>query len=366
MTSREDRLVLVEALARLPERERAALSVRYLEHWTTKESALMMGVSEGAFTQLLFRARQRLRKECKQIFEKVSGVALLGGSRTLPSSSADRAKRVMFSFEPSISLGDSLIQVANALAALVLATSSALYANPVGGPNHNSHTLSPLSASREAIPESPPRESSVSRPRSPAGSYQEHRGRLHALAGDLGDKAILQPDASAAMPELLDRVSAPSYVAAPHIFLASPLDRAPTLLWPLDPCNATSCPRVAAPRQSGPTMPSPRRKDVSPRPASAARPAHSSPCAPASAPPASKCSDPSPPSRHNRRSGPAKPPRPPGSQKEITSPRKQETTTRKQGHVNPAERRGPPGHREAPPGGSRAPRRGHPHHRSDR
>ena len=51
-----------EALAVLPERQRAALILSYYEGLGNQEAADILGVPLGAFQQLLFRARQGLRR----------------------------------------------------------------------------------------------------------------------------------------------------------------------------------------------------------------------------------------------------------------------------------------------------------------
>lgn len=51
------------ALARLPERQRAALVLSYYEGLSNQESAATLGVSLGAFQQLLLRARHALKQE---------------------------------------------------------------------------------------------------------------------------------------------------------------------------------------------------------------------------------------------------------------------------------------------------------------
>ena len=49
------------ALARLPDRQRAALVLSYYEELSDHEAASVLGISTGAFEQLLFRARAKLR-----------------------------------------------------------------------------------------------------------------------------------------------------------------------------------------------------------------------------------------------------------------------------------------------------------------
>src|SRR5262245_4031838 len=60
--SRRERAARVRAaLARLPERDREVLILRYLEDLTTAEAAAVLGVSEGAVKVRLLRALRRLR-----------------------------------------------------------------------------------------------------------------------------------------------------------------------------------------------------------------------------------------------------------------------------------------------------------------
>ncbi len=52
-----------QALAQLPERQRAAVVMSYYEGLGNAESAEAMNIELGAFQQLLFRARQNLKQE---------------------------------------------------------------------------------------------------------------------------------------------------------------------------------------------------------------------------------------------------------------------------------------------------------------
>jgi RNA polymerase sigma-70 factor, ECF subfamily len=57
---------LVAALGRLPARQRAALWLRYCDDLSTATVASVMGTSETAARQLLFRARTALREEMRR------------------------------------------------------------------------------------------------------------------------------------------------------------------------------------------------------------------------------------------------------------------------------------------------------------
>jgi len=59
-----------KALARLPERQRAAVVMSYYEGLGNKESAEAMGLDLGAFQQLLFRARQNLKLDLKDLMQE--------------------------------------------------------------------------------------------------------------------------------------------------------------------------------------------------------------------------------------------------------------------------------------------------------
>jgi len=56
------RLILEEAIRRLPEREREAIRLFYQAGLSGREAAEVMGVSEGNFRVILYRARRRLRE----------------------------------------------------------------------------------------------------------------------------------------------------------------------------------------------------------------------------------------------------------------------------------------------------------------
>lgn len=58
--------VLFQTLAAISERHRVALSLRYLEDRPGSEVAVALGLSKGAFDQLIFRARARFAAEYRR------------------------------------------------------------------------------------------------------------------------------------------------------------------------------------------------------------------------------------------------------------------------------------------------------------
>jgi RNA polymerase sigma-70 factor, ECF subfamily len=72
----EERILLSQALARLPTRQRTAVALRYIADYDLDEAAAALDIDHAAFKQLLFRARRRLRDEYRQISAGVSGVIL--------------------------------------------------------------------------------------------------------------------------------------------------------------------------------------------------------------------------------------------------------------------------------------------------
>lgn len=65
--------VLRSALSAVPNRQRAALVVRYVSDWTTADAAELFGMDENAFEQLLWRARRRLAAEYRRITAEDAG-----------------------------------------------------------------------------------------------------------------------------------------------------------------------------------------------------------------------------------------------------------------------------------------------------
>lgn len=68
--------ILTQALETLPGRQRAALSLRYLNDWTPAEAAAFLGLSRPAFDQLIKRARRKLCIEYRRIRSGVNGLLL--------------------------------------------------------------------------------------------------------------------------------------------------------------------------------------------------------------------------------------------------------------------------------------------------
>jgi RNA polymerase sigma-70 factor (ECF subfamily) len=73
MPSCEDGMILEQVLANLPDRQRVAVSLRYLQDWESSEAASFLGLSIPAFEQLLFRARKKLRLELRRIAQGAFG-----------------------------------------------------------------------------------------------------------------------------------------------------------------------------------------------------------------------------------------------------------------------------------------------------
>lgn len=56
---------LMAALTRLPQRQRAAIWLRYCEDMSTEEVAVILDLSESATKQVLYRGREALRKQLR-------------------------------------------------------------------------------------------------------------------------------------------------------------------------------------------------------------------------------------------------------------------------------------------------------------
>ncbi|MEX2459381.1 MAG: sigma-70 family RNA polymerase sigma factor [Actinomycetota bacterium] len=125
--NREDRLVLLQALERVPRRQRVALTLRYLDEWNPSEVADFLGVSRPAIEQLLFRARRTLRAQYRRMSGGVVAVILV------PVGWLRRASRSVWSGTRtgSAGLADGVasvtaMQLASGLVALVVGLSGPL------------------------------------------------------------------------------------------------------------------------------------------------------------------------------------------------------------------------------------------------
>ncbi len=92
----DDQLVLGAALDKVPARQRAALIMRYVDDWSTADSARFAGMTVPAFEQLLFRARRRLGTEYRRLTDNrrlgaFGGPALLASLKRLRTFLKTRA-----------------------------------------------------------------------------------------------------------------------------------------------------------------------------------------------------------------------------------------------------------------------------------
>ncbi len=58
---RQERLAVATAMTGIPDRQRAAVTLFYFEDFSGREAAGIMGISTGAFEQLLARARRAIK-----------------------------------------------------------------------------------------------------------------------------------------------------------------------------------------------------------------------------------------------------------------------------------------------------------------
>ena len=141
----EEREVLVQALAKLPPRQRTAVALRYLEDWDGPQVAEHLGLSGLAFRQILHRARQKLQTEYRKIAEPVMGAILVpvGWLRRMGHEAAVRARH--------LTTGPEAIRAAAAAAAVNLVVAAAAV---FGGAGHDV----PPSVVRSAPPNPSPAE----------------------------------------------------------------------------------------------------------------------------------------------------------------------------------------------------------------
>ena len=106
------REMIAACLAALPDRQRRALSLRYLEGWRTDDIAALFGVTRNAVEQLLDRARRRFRIEFRRRDTGVVPVfgGLLARLRKLLSAADARVQGLLSS--PYSAAGDLALGVA--------------------------------------------------------------------------------------------------------------------------------------------------------------------------------------------------------------------------------------------------------------
>jgi hypothetical protein len=138
--SSEERLILREALSRLPPRQRLAIALHYFEDRPQSTSAEMLGLDRGAFKQLLFRARRSLDREYRRVLGEMPALLpilgrlprrirrIFGGRRT--ECAMELAGRIGGRFLSFLPAGDvnwvNALGQAAAVAALVTSVTFAL------------------------------------------------------------------------------------------------------------------------------------------------------------------------------------------------------------------------------------------------
>jgi RNA polymerase sigma-70 factor (ECF subfamily) len=132
----EERLLLSEALARLPDRQRRAIALRYIADYDLDEAAEALRIDHAAFKQLLFRARRRLRMEYRRITAGAAGIVLwplafLKRARRLAvrTKHGFGGSRIRSFVRPALELGAALVVVGT----FVLSAPAGRPADPGGG-----------------------------------------------------------------------------------------------------------------------------------------------------------------------------------------------------------------------------------------
>lgn len=135
----EEREVLVQALSKLPARQRTAVALRYLEDWDGPQVAEHLGLSGLAFRQILHRARRKLHTEYLKIAEPVMGAILIPVAwlRKLSHEASARARHVTAG-------PDAIKLVSAAVAVNLVVAATAIF----GGAGHDT----PPSVGRSAPP----------------------------------------------------------------------------------------------------------------------------------------------------------------------------------------------------------------------
>lgn len=66
LLSKETQAVIEQAIAALPETQRAVITLRDIQEWTSPEAAHLLGITEGHQRVLLHRARSKVRRALEQ------------------------------------------------------------------------------------------------------------------------------------------------------------------------------------------------------------------------------------------------------------------------------------------------------------
>jgi RNA polymerase sigma factor (sigma-70 family) len=182
----EERDVLVQALSKLPPRQRTAMALRYIEDWDGPQVAEHLGISGLAFRQILHRAKRKLQTEYRKIAEPAWGAILgpLSWFRRISHEAALRLRRT--TADP-----DAVKAFASVVALNLVVATAAVF----GGAGHDA---SP-SVARSAPPNNPPR-SVVQRPPVERRAHTRIDGAAPPASAQT---PTLSPDQGSGSPETL-------------------------------------------------------------------------------------------------------------------------------------------------------------------
>ena len=178
-----DRQLVSQMLDGLPERQRAAVTLRYLDDWKSAEIAAVLGLPRPAVEQLLLRARRSLKVEYRRLSGDRLRLALwplLAWSLRLRARAARSVKAIGEAFPTVATTGES---VSALVVAGALAVSGAAFGTP-SGPSTSPSVSAGAGRAENAIqtthsPEQPPRPRKAATNRVSAESQVDTRTATH-------------------------------------------------------------------------------------------------------------------------------------------------------------------------------------------
>jgi RNA polymerase sigma-70 factor (ECF subfamily) len=183
-----------KALERLTRNQKVAVSLRYLDDWTSAEAATFLGINRIAFEQLLLRARRRFRREYARLSDCAPAILVLSYRRVrkLFLQINERVRALGPSTASAGTIGfDAAAQLASGVLVFLTVAASVASALPTQGslslPTHETRPIVAAGPLQEHVDGG-----SRTEPAGAAGSSTSGPSAAAVFAGDHGADRVVK------------------------------------------------------------------------------------------------------------------------------------------------------------------------------